>query len=138
MFKAYCELGPARTIEDVSSRFGCAVSRVKHASGKHDWAARASEYDVALRDVSAITIADGERALHMQYAIGEAMLGLGINALRMKNPSMIRMKEIHKLIETGGELMRKGAGLADMKVDIETVDRVKDAVADFIIEHGEE
>lgn len=138
MFKAYCDAGHAGTYQDVANRFGCALSRVESVAVKNNWDSRVSAYCIELNNISTITVADGERALQMQYKIGEALLGLGINALQLKNPSMIRMKEIHKLIETGGEMMRKGAGLADMKVDIETVDRVKDAVADFIIEHGDD
>lgn len=131
-FQRYVELGDERSPELAAKRCGVSVSVIRDAAMQHDWADRASKYDAAQRDAAALLVGDESEALAAQYAAGMIMLRLGINALALKNPALIKTQQATTLVEKGAEAVRRGAGVADLKVDHQTTKRVESLIDDLL------
>lgn len=124
---AYLQLGSDRTPSKAARRCGVPVKLVKEAASTWGWARRAADYDAAVIDVSRAIVMDEKEALATQYAVGHIMLSLGARALELKNPALMNMATIQALLREGSELVRRGAGVADMKITHETVQNIEGA-----------
>ena len=51
-FKAYCDLGPDRTTEAVAKKFQKSVSLIRRWATKHQWSARAKDFDQHLQKIA--------------------------------------------------------------------------------------
>lgn len=136
-FTKYCELGESRSEQLVAKRCGVPVSMVRTTATKHSWALRAAPYDAAVSELAAILEMDEGEALHAQYTAGMLMLRMGLTALKYKNPALLKMKDIRELMQFGSEMARRGAGVADMKIDHTTTRRVDEMWADLLGEEVE-
>lgn len=116
----FCELGSQRTPTKVARRCGVPVKLVKDAASKWGWTRRAAEYDQAVRDVGRIAMKDEQEALQIQYEVGKELLRIGASAASLKNPALMNMNMVLKMLTEGAELVRRGAGVADIKVDMNT------------------
>lgn len=130
-FKAYLELGDTRTPAKAARRCGVPIEMVKAAANAHLWNPRALAYDAALVQLVELFDPDEQQALATQFAAGELMLRLAFKALESKNPALLNMKDITALLDKGAENMRRGAGVADIKVSHDTTKRVQDALEDW-------
>ena len=112
-FTEFCKLGPERrSVRKLAAHLGISADRVRSMSKKNDWIARADAFD---RANNALTPAELslEDTLAFQYAVGKAMLDLGISAMQLKNPASIKMNDVIRLLKEGSEIQRKAAGIND-------------------------
>lgn len=100
------------------------VKGVRAAAREHDWDARAAAYDATVIEIQKAVSPSEDEALAIQYGAGMMMLKLGLKAIEIKNPSLIKVKDAQALLREGSEMVRRGAGVADLKVQHEVVDRV--------------
>lgn len=132
-FVRYAELGPAARDElKVARLCGVPVGVVRDAAKKHAWADRAAAYDATVVEVTKAIDVDESEALAMQYAVGIAMMRLGVKAVQLKNPALIRMKDIRELMQQGAEMARRGAGIADLKIEASTQHRIESQFLDLL------
>lgn len=133
-FQRYVEVGYTRTPARAAARCGISTELCKQAAMDHDWKMRAAAYDQFVEQLRAQHVEDGDEqsALAMQYAAGEMMLRMGINALSLKNISLLKIKDIQAMTTQGAEMMRRGAGVADLKVDHTTTSRIDTMWQDLI------
>lgn len=131
-FVKYAELGEQRTLEKVSAFQGVPLDLVQRARDRHEWDARVAAYDATLVDVMQHVQVSEDEALAMQYAVGMAMMRLGVSAVALKNPALIKMKDVQLLMAQGAEMARRGAGVADLNVQHDVVTRVRDQVLDLL------
>lgn len=136
-FHAFLELGDKRTVAKAAKRCGVATAVLKEASIKHDWKNRAEVYDKELQKLATTMIADETEALAVQWEAGRMLLKFGITALEYRNPHLLKMKDIRDVITSGAEMVRRGAGVADLKVDHTTTKRVQD-MFDVLLGDGDE
>lgn len=125
----YCELGESRTIDKVARLCGVPIKLVRAAALEHAWITRAASFDAACMEVARAAATDEKMALSMQYEVGIAMMRLGVKAVQLKNPALIRMKDIRELMQQGAEMARRGAGVADLNIEVDVQKRVE---ADFL------
>jgi len=123
-FVRYAELGEGRTLDRTAKLQGIPIKLVRNASTKHSWDARCAAFDEAIVSVRIAISADEAEALAMQYAAGMMMLRLGIEAIKLKNPALLKVKDTRELLQFGSEMVRRGAGVADLKVEHDVVRRV--------------
>lgn len=116
-FVRYAEQHGNRSLEQVSAFCGVPLKLVERAAATHGWDTRVKAFDATVKRVSDTIQVNDKEALATQYMIGEAMLKLGIQAFQLKNPSLIKMKDIHALLQSGAEMMRRGAGVADLTIE---------------------
>ena len=128
----FCELGAQRTPTKVARRCGVPVKLVKDAASKWGWSRRALAYDAAVHAAGQAALGDGSEALALQYEVGRRMLAIGATAVQLKNPALMNMNQIQKLLTEGAEMVRRGSGVADIKVDINTQKSVEDLVQDLL------
>jgi hypothetical protein len=132
-FSRYAELGPeVREHLKVARLCGVPVKLIRQAAQQHDWASRAAAYDRVVVEVSSHIDVDETEALAMQYAVGIAMMRLGVKAVQLKNPALIRMKDIRELMQQGAEMARRGAGIADLKIEASTQHRIESQFLDLL------
>lgn len=132
-FQRYIELVPSdRSEQKAARRCGVPVKLVRAAATKHDWKQRAAEYDEFVAQARSVLIADESEALEAQFRVGLLMLDIGMRAIAEKNPSLIKMTQAQQLIERGAENVRRGAGVADLKVDHQTTARVEGMLKDLL------
>lgn len=131
-FVRYAELGAERTLEQTSKLQGVPVALVRQAAASHGWERRAAAYDVAVADAVKAVVIDEDEALAMQYAVGKAMLRLGIEAIKVKNPAMMKIREALTILTSGTEMMRRGAGVADLKIEKDVQHRIQSEVLDLL------
>lgn len=131
-FVRYAELGDVRDEGKVARFCGVPVSLVRRAATQHQWAERAAAYDATVIEVSKAIDVDETEALAMQYAVGIAMMRLGVKAVQLKNPALIRMKDIRELMQQGAEMARRGAGVADLKIEKSVQSRVESQFLDLL------
>lgn len=137
-FVAFMELGEQRSPERAARRCGVALVEVRKAFTRFDWQVRATSYDTAVHRFAAELVTDERDALAAQYAAGMMMLKMGVTALKYKNASLLKMKDIRELLSFGSEMARRGAGVADMKVDHQTTSRVEAMLADILGEDDDD
>lgn len=123
-FVRYAELGPERTLERAARQCGVPIKGVREAARANDWEARAKAFDAAVIEIQKAVIPDESEALAIQYQAGTEMLKLGLRAIQVKNPALIRVKDIAMLLKEGAEMVRRGAGVADLKIKHDVVQRV--------------
>lgn len=131
-FKRFVEVGEGRTVDRAAKACGVPVGPVRRAAELNDWAARAKAYDAAVIELRDVLELDETEALHAQYAAGRIMAQLGLTALQYKNPALVPIAQIKDLILNGAEMMRRGAGIADLKVDHSTTHRVESILDDLL------
>jgi hypothetical protein len=131
-FSRYAELGESRELLKVAKLCGIPVKLIREAAARHDWTTRAAAYDKIVVEVSQAIDVDESEALAMQYAVGIAMMRLGVKAVQLKNPALIRMKDIRELMQQGAEMARRGAGIADLKIEASTQHRIESQFLDLL------
>lgn len=132
-FVRFAELGAEkRSLEKVSALQGVPLDLVERAAQVHQWSDRASAYDRTVVAVTEAVTIDESKALAMQHAIGIAMMELGISAFYLKNPALLKIKDIRELMQFGAEMARRGAGIADLNIQHDVVTRVRDQVLDLL------
>lgn len=116
-FVRYCEMYEQRSVDKVARFCGVPVSLVRKAAAENAWEPRADAFDSTIaRVVDSVQIDDSE-ALAMQFAVGKMMLRLGIDKIKLINPAMLKTKEVFALLQAGSEMMRRGAGIADLTIE---------------------
>lgn len=133
-FKRYAELGKhRRSLPKTSAELGVPLRMISDAASLRDWKARTAAYDDAIERIAGQAAPNDEAALARQYAIGMAMMDLGIEVIKLKNPALIRTKEGLQLLEHGAEMARRGAGVADLTVEQRSAqDRVERMFLDLL------
>lgn len=117
-FKRFAELGKhRRSIAKTSAELGVPTRMIRVAARERDWAGRVEAFDNAVVLVSGMVVPNDSEALARQYAIGMAMMDLGIEAVRLKNPALIKTKEAMAMLQEGAEMARRGAGVADLTIE---------------------
>lgn len=125
-FVRYAELHDERGIEKVSRYCGVPVAMIRKAAGEHAWDSRVASFDATVKSVSSSVIVDDTEALAMQFAVGKAMVRLGVEGVKLKNPALLKVKDLLTLMQQGSEMMRRGAGVADLTIEQRTAqDRVE-------------
>lgn len=127
-FVHYAELGPTREIGRAASLCGVPTHMLEEAAAKNDWDARVAPYDEAVISLQQAVAPDSEEALAMQYHAGRMVMRLGIDALKLKSPNLIGVKEAITMVGEGAEMTRRGAGVADINVNIDVVTRIEQDV----------
>lgn len=132
-FVEYCKLGPSRTLRRLSTHLGISYDSVKMYSRSHKWVDRTKAYDGACNELvpSEDSLSPTE-TLAFQYAVGKAMLELGIKAINLKKPSSIKVSDAIKLIDRGADMQRKAQGLDTPGVNININSNSVDAVNELI------
>jgi hypothetical protein len=124
MFVEWCRIPPSsRNLGNYCRRTGFQPKLVKRVFAQQQWETRARDFDndsMALRpDPSSM---DDEAALAGQMAAASTLLELGLNALQIKNPSLINADRAIKLVEKGVEIQRRALGQADLNVQFDVSD----------------
>lgn len=127
-FVRYAELGTERTLEKAARLLGMPIKGVREAARAHDWDVRAYAYDQTVVEITKAVTPSEDEALSIQYGAGMMMLKLGLSAIQIKNPALLKMKDIQALLQMGSEMVRRGAGVADLKVQHDVVQRVAEDI----------
>lgn len=116
-FVRYCEMYEQRGVDKVAKFCGVPPALVRKAAAENAWESRAAAFDSTIaRVVDTVEVNDSE-ALAMQFAVGKAMLRLGIEKVKLINPAMLKTKDVLVLLQQGAEMMRRGAGVADLTIE---------------------
>lgn len=123
MFVEYAKIPPSsRNLGNYCRRTGFPPKTVRRVAEEWQWESRCIAFDndsIALRpDPSTM---DDEAAIAGQMAAAQTLLDLGLNAIQLKNPSLISADKAIKLVEKGVEIQRRALGQADLNVQF-TVD----------------
>lgn len=70
--------------------------------------------------------------LAFQFAVGKAMLELGIRAINLKKPGTIKVADAIKLIDKGSDLQRKAQGLDSPNFQLNINSKGFEAVQDLV------
>lgn len=124
-FVRYAELGEGRTLEKTAKLQGVPVALVRKAAERHGWPERAAAFDATVVSIQQAVTVDETEALAVQYGAGMMMLKLGLQAIQIKNPALLKVKDISQLLQMGSEMVRRGAGVADLKIEHDVVKRVQ-------------
>lgn len=127
-FVKYAELGETREIMRAARLCGVPVKMLRSAAAKHAWDDRCSAYDAAVVAITKAIEPEESEALATQYAAGMVMIRLGFEAIKLKNPALLKIKDIGQLLQLGSEMVRRGAGVADLKVQHDVVQRVAEDI----------
>lgn len=141
MFVEYARIPPSsRSLGNYCRRTGFQQKLVKRVFESNQWEVRARDFDndsLALKpDPSSM---DDEAALAGQMAAASTLLELGLNAIQIKNPSLISAEKALKLVEKGVEIQRRALGQADLNVqftvdDMTRVNKILDELDGDIVE----
>jgi hypothetical protein len=131
-FIQYAETIGERDLERVAARIGVAASLLRAAAEKNQWDARCVEFDKARMSIARQVVPDDSEALSMQYAVGIAMIRLGVQAVQLKNPALLNMDQVIKLVTQGSEMARRGAGVADLKIEQTVQQRIEREFLDLL------
>lgn len=138
-FAEYCKLGRRRNYRLLASHLGMGVERIRAIAKRFEWNERADLYDRACNELVA-EAPDLEDTLAFQYAVGKAMLDLGVEALKFKNPASMRSADIIKLLKEGADMQRRAAGLNDtvtINVQSEAVSKINTLLDELGVIEGE-
>lgn len=125
-FVRYAELHDERSVEKVSRFCGVPATMVRKASVEHAWESRVASFDETVVNVVDHVNVDDAEALAMQFAVGKAMIRLGVTKMQLINPAMLKVKDALVLMQQGSEMMRRGAGVADLTIEQRTAqDRIE-------------
>lgn len=130
----YLNLGPQRSAQRTATRCGVPLKIVKEAMAQHDWRMRADAYDnyITKLRTHALDNVDEQLALQAQYEAGRMMMEIGVHGLQSKNANMLKVKQLMDMVFHGAEAMRRGSGVADMKIDHTTTSRIDDLWQDVL------
>lgn len=132
-FSEFCKLGPSRSLRKVSSHLGVSYDTIKLYNKKHAWMERSKAIDLA---ASSLVPTDIEMSptetMAFQFAVGKAMLELGIKSINLKKPGTIKVSDAIKLIDKGSELQRKAQGLDGSGVTLNLNSKGFEAVHDLL------
>ena len=135
MFVEWCRIPPSsRNLGNYCRRTGFQPRLVKRVFEDQQWETRTRDFDndsLALRpDPSSM---DDEAALAGQMAAANTLLELGLNAIQLKNPSLISADKALKLVEKGVEIQRRALGQADLNVQftVDDMSRVNKLMGDL-------
>lgn len=131
-FKQYAETLGERDIDRTAAMIGVAPQLLRDAASSHQWDARCAAFDAARVDIAAQVAPDDTEALAMQYAVGIAMMRLGASALESRNASLLKIDQIIKLFTHGSEMARRGAGVADIKIEKTVQQRIERDFLDLL------
>jgi hypothetical protein len=123
-FVKYAELGETREITRAARLCGVPVKMLRASASKHAWDDRCRAYDATVVAITSAIQPREDEALATQYAAGQIMLRLGLEAIKLKNPALLKVRDIQALLQAGSEMVRRGAGVADLKVQHDVVQRV--------------
>lgn len=123
-FVKYAELGDTREVTRAARLCGVPVKMLRVAAAKNAWDDRCRAYDSAVVAITSAIQPREDEALATQYAAGMVMLRMGFEAIKLKNPALLKVKDIRELLQFGSEMVRRGAGVADLKVQHDVVERV--------------
>lgn len=139
-FCEYCKMGPSRSLRKVSSHLGTSYDTIKIYSRNHRWVERAKAMDVAANGlVPADVDMSPTETMAFQFAVGKAMLELGVRAINLKKPGTIKVSDAIKLIDKGAEMQRKAQGIDSPGVQININGKGFEAVEEMLLEaFGEE
>jgi len=125
-FVRYAELHDQRSLEKVGRYCGVPIAMVRKAAEQHAWDSRVCSFDETVSSVSSSVVIDDSEALAMQFAVGKAMVRLGVEGVKLKNPALLKVRDLLTLMQQGSEMMRRGAGVADLTIEQRTAqDRVE-------------
>lgn len=111
-FSEFCKIGPSRSLRKLSSHLGISYDLVKTYNKKNKWLERAKSMDLAANSLVPTDIdMSPTETMAFQFAVGKAMLELGIKSINLKKPGTIKVADAIKLIDKGSELQRKAQGL---------------------------
>lgn len=134
-FTEYCKIGPSRSLRKLSTHMGISHDTVKIYSRKNQWVKRAKAMDLAASQLVPTDIdMSPTETMAFQFAVGKAMLDLGIRALALKKPGQIKTTDIIKLIDKGSELQRKAQGIDTPGVQVNINSKGFEAVKDLLDE----
>jgi hypothetical protein len=119
LFKAYCKLGPDRTIAKLSNQIGIKATTIAGISQQNSWQKRSVAYDeMVLKLRPSLDKVTVENSREAQLVAGRILLDLGLKSIELKNPSLISIDQATKILTAGAELERKALGEADVRVEI--------------------
>lgn len=131
-FIQHAETLGERSELQTARRLGITVSVVRSVAKLNQWDLRIDEFDRARAEVTTHLATDENEALQMQYAVGIAMMRLGVQAVQLKNPALLKMDTIIKLMQQGSEMARRGAGVADLKIEKSVQQRIQSDFEDLL------
>lgn len=131
-FKQYAETLGERDVAMTAARIGVAPRLLLGAAAKHQWVERCAEFDAARVSVASQIAPDDTEALAMQYAVGIAMMRLAADGLKSKNVALLKIDQIIKLMVQGSEMARRGAGVADLKIEKTVQQRIESEFRDLL------
>ena len=110
-FQCYRDLGPNRTLRQVTEALGKSMSTIQKVSMTHNWTARVDawdrEQDRQLRQAQAKAIQE-MRVLHADT--GNALLRKAVKALKDIPLEEIKAGDVARLVEVGAKLERISRG----------------------------
>jgi hypothetical protein len=131
-FRNYAETLGERSVERTAAHIGVSPRLLAEAAEKFQWDARCVQFDQARAQVAENIAPSEDEALHMQYAVGIAMIRLGVQAVQLKNPALLKMDTIVKLVTQGSEMARRGAGVADLNIEHSVQKRIEGEFLDLL------
>lgn len=118
-FSQYCSMGPSRTLKRLAAHVGISHEQARQHSRKHKWVDRAKLFDQAANELVPTDIDMSlQETQAFQFAVGKAMLELGIRAINLKRPGSLSAKDAISLIKQGSDMQRKVLGLDNPNVQI--------------------
>lgn len=137
-FSEYCKMGPSRSLRRVSNLTNVSYDTVKLYSRKNKWIDRSKAMDATASQLIPQDIdMTPTETMAFQFAVGKAMLDLGIKGLEFKKPGSIKVADLIKLIDKGSELQRKAQGLDGPGVQININSKGFEAVKQMLEEEIE-
>ncbi len=131
-FKHYADTFGERDIARTARSIGVSVKLLRDAAARNQWDARCIEFDRIRAQVTGHIAPDDSEALQTQYMVGIAMMRLGVQAIQLKNPSLLKVKQILDLMTQGAEMARRGAGVADIKIEKTVQRRIESEFLDLL------
>lgn len=134
-FAEYCKMGPSRSLRKIAAHLGVSYDTIKVYSRKNRWVERSKAMDVAANALVPTDIdMSPTETMAFQFAVGKAMLELGVRAINLKKPGSIKVSDAIKLIDKGAEMQRKAQGIDSPGVQININGKGFQAVEDMIQE----
>lgn len=136
LFTEFCKIPvSSRNLANFTRRTSIPDKLARKMRDKWYWEIRAEAFDhdsLMLRpDPRSM---DEEAAIAGQLAAATILIDMGLNALALKNPSLIPVDKAMKLAEKGIEIQRRAMGQADLTIgfDVEDMTRVNKLIGDVL------
>ena len=142
-FVSYCRLGPRRNVKKLAFELGTTSDYYTALARRHSWKKRATAYDEACNNlVPGAEEMDVHDTNVWHFAVGKALIDLGVRAFEMKNPGQIRSADATKLIALGIKSQREATGQESghVKVTVNTksVEKLNEILEEIEIVEAEE